>query len=419
MKRFFAFVLLVCLLLLGCERYEPIAYNVNKSEELLEYESELAAAAAFEQEQRMTASENTDETTPPEETASIVIRTTEISRKPVKVKGIYLPAAVAASDSMDEIIAEIDRTELNAVVIDIKDDNGRITYQMDTPVVQEAGAVSVVIEDLPALLATLRAHGIYTIARCVAFRDPYIAEVKPEWSLHKADGSVFRDRQGLAWVNPYKQEMWDYLIEIGEACGDAGFDEVQFDYIRFCTERGMDEVVYDEADTQGRDKIGIITEFTAYAKEQLSRKNVFVSADVFGTIIDSYVDANAVGQDYAQMASNVDYICPMIYPSHYADGNFGIEHPDAEPYGTIQGALGLSRNVLEEERESEEAHQAIVRPWLQAFTATYLDNYTTYEDEQIRAQIQAVYDSGYDEWILWNAAGRYSWSAFEAAEAAQ
>lgn len=410
MKRFLTSVLLLCFFLFACKRYEPIAYTINKSPELREYEAELAEEEALAQSREQETAEIADETVP-EESRQIVIHS-EDTRTPVQVKGIYLTAAIAGSDTMDHIIEELDRTELNAVVIDIKDDSGRITYEMETPMVQEVGSVSVQIQDLPALMAKLKEHGIYTIARCVAFRDPYLAEVKPEWSLHKADGSVFRDHQGMAWVNPYKREMWEYLIEVGRACAEAGFDEVQFDYIRFCTERGMSDVVYDETDTKGQGKIEIITEFTQYATEQLRNEGIFVSADVFGTIIHSDIDAEAVGQDYGEMAAHVDYICPMIYPSHYADGNFGLEHPDQQPYETIQGALGLSQTDLQE-AAAEGQHQAVVRPWLQAFTASYLEHYIPYEDDEIRAQIQAVYDSGYEEWIFWNAAGKYPWTAFE------
>ena len=263
----------------------------------------------------------------------------------------------------------------------------------------------------------LKEHNIYPIARVVAFRDPYLAEKKPEWSLHVADGSIYRDHKGLAWVNPYKQEVWDYLVEVGKQAGELGFKEIQFDYIRFAVDSTMKDVVFDDADTLGRSKTEAITEFISYAYDRLAREGLYVSADVFGTIMRSQEDADSVGQRYTEMAEYLDYICPMIYPSHYSPGNFGIENPDKEPYDTIRNALKGSRELLAA-AEKEGSTQAIVRPWLQDFTASYLADYIDYKDEQVRAQIQAVYDAGYDEWILWDAGVSYHYGGLLSPEEA-
>lgn len=329
--------------------------------------------------------------------------------KPVKVKGIYISGYMAGSEGMEKILDKIKGTEINTVVIDVKNDDGRITFAMPgAPMVQEIGAEERCIKDMDALMKELKSRGLYTIARVVAFRDPYLAEKKPEWSLKNKDGSLHRDNKGLAWVNPYRQEVWDYLVEVGIEASEIGFDEIQFDYIRFATDSSMNEVVFDERDTKGRSKTEVITEFIQYAYDKLSPLDIFVSADVFGTIIGSKVDAERVGQVYQDMAEHLDYICPMIYPSHYSDGNFNIEHPDMEPYQTILAALDRSRQELLENKK-EGKRQAIVRPWLQDFTASYLDHYIPYGPKEVRAQIQAVYDAGYDEWILWSASNRYTW----------
>lgn len=339
-------------------------------------------------------------------------------KKPVRVKGIYISGYMAGSQGLSSILDEIDKTEINTVVIDVKNDDGRITFNMDSPTVNEIGASVPYIKDIGALMAALKSRGIYTIARVVAFRDPYLAEQKPDWCLKDADGSVHRDNKGLAWVNPYRKEVWDYLVEVGGKAADVGFDEVQFDYIRFATDSTMSQVVFDPADTKGRSKTDIITEFITYAYDKLSAKGLFVSADVFGTIIGSKVDSEAVGQDYQEMAKHLDYICPMIYPSHYGDGNFGIEHPDTKPYDTILAALQKSREDLTQTKTDGE-HQAIVRPWLQDFTASYLKHYITYGAKEVRDQIQAVYDSGYDQWMLWSAANNYTWDGLLTPEAAK
>lgn len=180
----------------------------------------------------------------------------------------------------------------------------------------------------------------------------------------------------------------------------------------------MEDVVYDPADTQGKDKTAIITEFTYYIADAMRNSGVFVSADVFGTIISSRADAERVGQDYAAMAEALDYICPMIYPSHYGEGNFGLALPDANPYKTVLGALRQSERALSAASRRRaasmgEVHQAIVRPWLQGFTASYLPEHISYGAEELQAQIRAVEESGGEEWLFWNSGGHYLWSAFD------
>ena len=385
MKRWIA-AGIIALILTGCTRYEPSEEMTVAKESQTEPETGQAQEAA--------------------EPAEVITISKYPPRARVKVKGIYVSAYVAGTgDMMDKIVEEIDRTELNAVVIDVKD-QGRITFHMDSPTVNKIGACQPFIGDLPGLIQKLDEHGIYPIARVVAFRDPYLAEQKPEWSLHVADGSIYRDNKGLAWVNPYKKEVWDYLIEVSKKAGEMGFKEIQFDYIRFAVDKTMKDVVFDEADTGGRDKTQAITEFISYAYDELAKEGLFVSADVFGTIMGSEEDAAAVGQEYEDMAEHLDYICPMIYPSHYGPGNFGIANPDAQPYDTIRHALKDSMTLLKASKK-EDRTQAVVRPWLQDFTASYLKDYIDYGDEQVRQQIQAVYDSGYDEWILWDAGVSY------------
>lgn len=399
-------ICLLCVLFLcGCRRYERV---------------DVSAPAPVVVGRGSDESETTrEETTAMEVTTEEETEPPAPERIPTKVKGVYLSAYVAGTQTMmDNIIAQIDATEINTVVIDVKNDNGRVTFSMESPIVSELGSVERIIPDIQSLMATLKAHNIYTIARIVAFRDPYLPEQRPEWGLKLADGSLYRDRNGLAWVNPYKREVWDYLVEVGIGAHEAGFDEVQFDYIRFCTERGINDVVYDEADTGGLSRTQIITEFVQYAYEKLSEAGVYVAADVFGAIIGGGIDSDSVGQSYGDMAASLDYICPMIYPSHYGNGNFGIQYPDTQPYDTILAALQGSKADLRSYARNGE-HQATVRPWLQDFTASYLENYIEYGEEEVRAQIQAVYDAGYDEWMLWSAACKYHWGGLRTPEEAE
>ena len=407
-KWLFAFSMAGLLALTGCSRPAP-------EEETSPAETETVEEAPVEEE---TSGIKVSENVGPDKNRTVSLRIVDENnpalpgREAVKVRGIYISGPMAGSTELfQNILDSAAGTEINTVVIDFKDDQGRITCPVDSPVASEIGACRPYVQDMKELIASLKERGLYVIARVVAFRDPWLAEKKPEWSLHLADGSLYRDRQGMAWVDPYRKEVWDYLVEVGTEAKEAGFDEVQFDYIRFSTEGTMRDVVFDEAVTGGRSKTDVITEFVKYAYENLASQGLFVSADVFGTIIGSDIDAQAVGQVYTEMAKHLDYICPMIYPSHYGPGNFGLEHPDTMPYETVLEALKKSQMVMDQAAEADGhvSSQAIVRPWLQDFTASYLGegNYIPYGYNEVQRQIQAVKDAGYDEWMLWSAANRY------------
>lgn len=407
-KWLFAFSMAGLLALTGCSRPAP-------EEETSPAETETVEEAPVEEE---TSGIKVIENVGPDKNRTVSLRIVDENnpalpgREAVKVRGIYISGPMAGSTELfQNILDSAAGTEINTVVIDFKDDQGRITCPVDSPVASEIGACRPYVQDMKELIASLKERGLYVIARVVAFRDPWLAEKKPEWSLHLADGSLYRDRQGMAWVDPYRKEVWDYLVEVGTEAKEAGFDEVQFDYIRFSTEGTMRDVVFDEAVTGGRSKTDVITEFVKYAYENLASQGLFVSADVFGTIIGSNIDAQAVGQVYTEMAKHLDYICPMIYPSHYGPGNFGLEHPDTMPYETVLEALKKSQMVMDQAAEADGhvSSQAIVRPWLQDFTASYLGegNYIPYGYNEVQRQIQAVKDAGYDEWMLWSAANRY------------
>lgn len=401
-------MLIAALSLVSCKRYEPAAEMDNWQE--YTKEAELAEETG----EIIIEEESTEETEP---------ETTEEpdTRVPSKVKALYLASKpVGNTERMDNLIRIFDETELNAVVIDIKDDYGKITYNMENvPSVVELESIESCIDDLPGLLKKFREHDIYCIARIVTMRDPHLARVKPEWMLTKPDGTIYKDNSGYTWVNPYKTEYWDYIKDIAIEAGRAGFQEIQFDYFRFCTDKGADDCLWDEELIQERDKISLITELAGYLYTALKDEGLYMACDVFGTIIRSKLDSRSVGQSYEELASIIDYMCPMVYPSHYANGNFGLDHPDLYPYEAISGALKRSRSALASIEEGTRV--AAVRPWLQAFTATWLGsgNYRTYDANAIREEIQAVYDSGYDEWILWSPSVTYDYDGFLSASAGE
>lgn len=327
----------------------------------------------------------------------------------ILVKGIYVTGPKAGSASMEELIELIDQTELNAMVIDVKNDEGNITWKMDFEQAQEMGACVNYIGDMPELMNTLKEHEIYTIARIVCFKDPYLAKSNPELALKKPDGTMVKDAYGLAWVNPYREEVWEYLTQLAEEAADMGFDEIQYDYVRFPIGSDADAADYG-VDMEVHPKEEAITGFLSYASERLAAKGVPVTADVFGTIIGSKTDVEKVGQNYVTLGATVDVLCPMVYPSHYSNQVFGLDVPDAHPYETVYEALTQSREEL---AQVPEETRAVVRPWLQAFTATWVQGHISYGGEQIRQQIQAVYDAGYQEWVLWNASNRYGREGLE------
>ena len=329
-----------------------------------------------------------------------------------KVRGLYITGPTAGSQRMNEIIQLIDDTELNAVVIDVKDDNGNITFSMEgNDAVTALDACVPYITDMPELMKTLKEHDIYTIARIPCFKDPTLAAGKPELALCKPDGSPIVDGKGVAWVNPCKKEVWEYLVGIATSCKEVGFDEVQFDYVRFPVGEDAEAADYGEEVTP-ENKHTYIEGFLSYASKELHAIDMPVTADLFGTVIGNPIDIEQVGQDYAALSTTADVLCPMIYPSHYGPGNFNLKVPDAAPYETILAALEGSKKELQ---SVDEADCAVIRPWLQAFSAPWVQGHISYGGDEIRAQIQAVYDAGYEEWILWNAKCNYTSDGLEAA----
>ncbi|MGI6658386.1 MAG: putative glycoside hydrolase [Dethiobacteraceae bacterium] len=335
----------------------------------------------------------------------------------VKAKGIYVTGhTVANSRRFAELMQLVDETELNAMVIDVKNDSGLMTYRSEIEIVKEVnGNKGVVIEDIDAVLSELKARDIYPIARVVVFRDPHLPEVKPAWAIQKRDGGgQWRDPKNFAWVNPYDKNVWDYNIAIAKEAALKGFREIQFDYVRFPENARRVDREAEFPGSNGRSKAEAIAGFLAYAREQLADYNVHIAADVFGVVATSKGDAEGIGQSWEKISSLVDYICPMIYPSHYGPGYFGIAVPDANPAGTVKYALtdSLKRNAPLQ-------RPAIIRPWLQSFTATWVKGHIVYGPVQVRAQIEAALALGIDEFLIWNAGSRYSRDSYLTADEAQ
>ncbi len=314
------------------------------------------------------------------------------------VRGLYVNRFAAQSTKrMRALIALADATEINAFVIDIKDEFG-INYKSADPVVQRNAGSAGTIGELRALLDTLRSHKILAIARIVVFKDSVTARVNPQWTIRKADGTAWRDKQGLAWVNPYHRGIWDHNVRIAEEVVKLGFGEVQFDYIRFPEPyRSLPTQVFPGAN--GQDKSAALAEFLTYAKGRIGKLGVRTTADVFG-LVTTLANALEIGQQWEALSSRTDVLLPMVYPSHYPRGAFNLPRPNAEPYKVVFAAVNRARERDEKMGIRSAEH---VRPWLQAFSL----GQPSYGPAEIRAQKQAVYDAGYDGWVLWHPGSKY------------
>jgi hypothetical protein len=293
-----------------------------------------------------------------------------------------------------------DKTEVNAFVIDVKE-GGEISYASNVPLAKEIGATRTYIRDVGKLLEKLREKNIYPIARIVVFKDPVLAQARADMAVKTKDGAVWLDNKGKAWVDSYNRKVWDYNIAIAREAIELGFSEVQWDYIRFsdAPRSYLDRAVYPAA--AGRTKPDAIREFMLYTRQQLADLKVPVTADVFGLTVSTTGDMG-IGQQWEKMANAVDVILPMVYPSHFIPGNYGLRSPNAAPYRTIRRSM---EDAIK--RSKPLTNPATIRPWLQAFTL----GPPRYTPAHVRAQIEAVYDAGLTEWVLWSPGSNYDMAA--------
>jgi hypothetical protein len=328
------------------------------------------------------------------------------ARAPAAIRGIYLNAYAAGSaNRLGSLIALADSTEINAFVIDVKDERG-IRYRSEIELaMQLAQPGEVMIRDLAGLANRLREHGIWSMARIVVFKDPILAEAKPEWSIRRPDGSVWLDREGHSWVSTWDPGVWDYNIAIAEEVARAGFDEIQFDYVRFPEAfRSLPEQVHPKADGTRSDAIA---RFLDEARRRLHPLGAVVAADVFGLSPNDPRDV-AIGQQWETILTRADHVLPMVYPSHYFPTHLrGVPRPNQMPYETVFTSLGLGMIRWERLRDAGVTPGRVI-PWLQAFNAPWVDRNFPYGAEQADAQIRAVYDVGLDDWIFWHPGSRYS-----------
>ncbi len=334
------------------------------------------------------------------------IAVTHIST-PSEVKAIYTSSWVAGSAKYrDPLIRLIDSTELNSIVIDIKDSTGRIGYQVADPMLAKFGSAENRISNIRALTNLLHQKNIYVIGRISVFQDPYMTKLKPEWSItKKSDGTLWKDRKGLSFLDPANKEVWNYVVAIAKDAYDEGFDEINFDYIRYPSDGNIKDINYRLAN--GDTRADNIEKFFIYLNSEMTKDvNIPISADLFGLTTEAGDDMG-IGQVWEKALPHFDFLAPMVYPSHYPSGHDGYKNPASYPYEIIHGAL---LGAINKTKAMPNENINKIRPWLQDFNLG-----ATYTKEMMQKQMKAVYDSGLKSWMIWDPNNKYT-SSFLALE---
>jgi hypothetical protein len=324
-------------------------------------------------------------------------------KTPPVLRGLYLNAYAAGSKRrLAQLLAIADSTEINAFVIDVKDEKG-MRYRTQLPQ-QKAIGGEVTISNLKALVDTVEAHNVWTIARIVVFKDAMLSQAKPEWSIKDPAGGLWRDKEGNTWVSTWDPNVWEYNIQIAEEVLRAGFDEVQFDYIRFPEPfPSLPKQVHPNA--KG-DRTAAIEQFIAKAKPRIKALGGVLAVDLFGLSPNDPRDVN-IGQQWERVISQVDHVLPMVYPSHYLPTHLkGVPTPNRMPYETVFASVGMGVIRAQRLRDAG-ASAARIIPWLQGFSAPWVSKNYPYGVEQADAQIRAVYDVGLEDWIFWHPGSKY------------
>jgi len=333
----------------------------------------------------------------PDVLASLFSTSVEIPLMPFTPRALYLSFyGIGHRALRDKALKLIDETEINAVVIDVKGDKGMIPFKSSVPLAAEVGAQKIItVKDIRGLLKSFKEKGIYCIGRIVAFKDNPLARAKPDLAVNTNNDTLWYDRENLAWVDPNQKEVWDYNIDIAIEAARLGFDEIQFDYVRFPDTKGLKFSM----DNTEVNRVKAISGFISEAKRRLQPYNVFLAADIFGYVFWNLNDT-FIGQRIEELAQNLDYLSPMLYPSGFHFGIPGYRLPVAYPYEIVYLTLkrGQDRTRLPSVR---------FRPWLQAFRDYAFDK-RHFREKEIKDQIRAAETFGSHGWMLWNPQNKYS-----------
>ena len=303
----------------------------------------------------------------------------------------------------DNLVKIIDTTEINSVVIDIKDYTGKVSFFVDNPALKVFNSSENRISDIKEFIGVLHSKDIYVIGRISSFQDSYLVKTKPQYAVTNKTGDVWKDHKGISWLDVGAVPVWNYIALIGQESYDYGFDELNFDYIRFPSDGDMNNISYPFS--QGRVKKDALNDFFSFLDITFRAKGIPISADLFG-MTTSNNDDLGIGQVLENALLHFDFVSPMVYPSHYPATFLGFAKPATKPYEVVKFAMdnAVKRAGLASTTPSK------LRPWLQDFSIGGV----TYTPEMVRAQIKATNDAGLDSWMLWNASNVYSANALEA-----
>lgn len=321
---------------------------------------------------------------------------------PKQVKGLYMSSWVGGTPSIRAKLVDIaDTTEINTILLDIKDATGKVAFLTHDPYLTDLGSPEARIRDIDEFIASMHAKGIYVIGRIAVFQDPFMTKEKPEWAIkRKSDGQVWKDYKGLSFLDPSNEEVRKYIFALAKESYAHGFDEINFDYVRFPSDGKISDIAY--PNTNGTTtRADIIKSFWQELHDTLSGTGIVTSADLFGLVTTS-TDDLGIGQVLENALPYFDYVCPMVYPSHFANGWNGFANPAEHPYDVIK--ISMSKAV--ERAKALGVDPLKLRPWLQDFNLG-----ATYTADMVRAQIKGTYDSGLDSWLMWSAANTYTKSA--------
>jgi hypothetical protein len=319
---------------------------------------------------------------------------------PGVVKAIYMTACVGGTPSLrDKLVKLVNDTELNSVVLNVKDETGYISFESNHPKLKDASGTCV-IADLKNFLEELHGYGIYTIGRIAVFQDPRLVKLYPEIAVKDLKGDIWKDRKGISWIDVGAQEAWEYILILAKESYNLGFDEINFDYIRFPSDGDMKDISYPFS--ENKQKPEVLESFFKYVADSLD-EDIPTSADLFGMTTTNYDDLN-IGQVLEKAMPHFDYIMPMVYPSHYPPTFSGFKNPAEHPYEIIYQSM--TEAVTRAKAIGYDSRK--IRPWFQDF-----DLGTTYTPDMVRAQITASYNSDVDSWALWSASNVYTKEALE------
>ena len=327
---------------------------------------------------------------------------TNIKLKPLHVKALYLSFWHLSNNSkrLKEVLKVIEESDLNAIVVDVKNEYGSTSFLTSFKQANKYGAhKSRTNRDIQKFMQTMKSKNIYTIARIVTFKDELQASNNEDYAIKKEDGTIWRNHDNMAWVDPFDERSHSYTISIAEEAAKVGFDEINFDYIRFPAKDGL---ALSKENTQ-KSRIEAINTFLKSAKNRLRKYGVFISVDTYGNVCWSK-DDNGIGQTIESLSIHADYLAPMLYPSGFASGSFFFDYPADHPYAVIYRSVKNVKDRIDTSR---------IRPWLQYFK-DYAHKKRYYKKFEVNAQIRGADDANASGWMMWSPSSRYKSSYFEA-----